>query len=70
VTLRSQPVELDRDEFWQRRECTRRDCGNNLRRKINPRDYDSCMGFLCDQCQDEEDERDRMPRRNRDEVQD
>ena len=35
------------------RECHRRDCGNNSHRKINPRDYDSVMGFLCDACEDD-----------------
>ncbi len=36
--------------------CTNRDCGNNPNRKVNPNDYDSVMGFLCDPCEDEADE--------------
>lgn len=35
-----------------KRECTDRDCGNNPKRRINPRDYDSVMGFLCGPCED------------------
>ena len=35
------------------RDCTDRDCGNNPRRKVNPRDYDSVMGFICDRCTDD-----------------
>ena len=38
------------------RECTDRHCGMNPRRKVNPRDYDSVMGFLCDRCTDAENE--------------
>lgn len=34
------------------RDCTDRQCGNNPRRKVNPNDYDSVMGFLCDACED------------------
>ena len=34
--------------------CTDRDCGNNPTRKVNPRDYDSASGFLCDRCADAE----------------
>lgn len=35
------------------RECDRRDCGNNEHRKVNPRDYDSVSGFLCNACEDD-----------------
>ncbi len=35
------------------RDCTARQCGNNPRRKVNPNDYDSVMGFLCSACEDE-----------------
>ena len=35
------------------RECDRRDCGNNPHRKVNSRDYDSVMGFLCSECEDD-----------------
>ena len=38
------------------RDCTDRHCGNNSRRKVNPNDYDSAMGFLCDRCTDAENE--------------
>lgn len=37
------------------RDCTDRHCGNNPKRRVNPRDYDSVMGFICDACQDYED---------------
>lgn len=38
------------------RECTDRHCGNNPKRRVNPNDYDSVMGFLCDACEDYENE--------------
>ena len=34
------------------RTCTDRQCGNNPNRRVNPNDYDSAMGFLCDACED------------------
>lgn len=34
-------------------DCTDRNCGNNPKRRVNPNDYDSVMGFLCSACEDE-----------------
>ena len=46
------------------RTCDNSYCNNNPRRKYDPNDYDSVMGFLCSPCEDalreeEEEEKER-----------